>query len=284
MKKHLCYYPKGVIIIKNFVKKRVKIMCLKICYFGKESQRDGIAFDTESLHQMGFDLDMFYGKSHKAFEYFSKNKFDILIVNTMDMDKDRMVLIIDIIYNNFCKNMLVITSEPLQAKSGMYFLSPEDLQNIDLKIDTILLEMKRNKEGKSAKNMPLIRSKICDYLITLCFNSRLDGFRYYVEAVSKIFMRFPEKYSMMDIYTEIGELYGKSAYAVEKSMRSSLVSAMRRVNSLPNSKEFENVRGVLEYDMNNKLTTHMLVNRLMLDEDIKKSMAGDDNYSYVLNI
>lgn len=258
-------------------------MCLKICYFCKETPKNEINFDAESLRQMGFEFNKFCGKSNKAFEHFSKHKFDILIVNTDNMEKERMELIIDIIYNNFCKNIVVITNEKLSQKSGMYFLSNSDLQNIDLKIDVILLEMKRNFEGRSAKNIPLIRSKICDYLIALCFNTRLDGFRYYVEAVCKIFFRFPEKYSMMDIYSEIGELYGKSAYAVEKSMRSALVSAMRKVNSLPNNKEFDGIRGVLEYDMNNKLTTHMLVNRLMLDEEVKKTMQ-EEGSAYALNV
>lgn len=133
------------------------------------------------------------------------------------------------------------------------------------------------------KNIPLIKSKICEFLLKLRFNSRLDGFKYYVEAVCKIFLRFPERYSMMDIYQEIGEIYGKSAYAVEKSMRSALLSATKKLNSLPETRENEKLRGLLAYDMNNRLTTNMLVNKLVLDDDIKESV-GSKISSLAINV
>lgn len=258
-------------------------MGLKICYYAENAQKKDVFFKMENLTKMGFDVDEFYGQCHTAFEHFSKCRFDILIVNGIDVDKERLSLAIDIIYDNYCKNILLLTNEDIPQKSGVYFLPPEDLLNLDLKIDTILLEMKRNEEGKSSKNVIFIKNKICGFLINLCFNSRLDGFRYYVDAVCKIFLRFPEKYSMMDIYGEIGEQYGKSAYAIEKSMRSALLSATKKINALPDVREFDEIRGALAYDMNNKLTTNMLVNKLMLDDDIKRTM-NDENLAYALNV
>ena len=88
---------------------------------------------------------------------------------------------------------------------------------------------------------------------------------------------------MMDIYQEIGEIYGKSAYAVEKSMRSALLSAIKKLNSLPETRENEKLRGLLAYDINNRLTTNMLVNKLVLDEDIKESV-GSKISSLAINV
>lgn len=258
-------------------------MCLKICYYANDERKNDSFFQSENLVKMGFVVDEFYGQYHTAFEHFSKYKFDILIINGVDIGKERLLLALDIIYNNYCKNILLFTNEDIPEKTGVYFLSPEDMLNLDLKIDTILLEMKRNEEGKSSKNVLFIKNKICGFLINLCFNSRLDGFRYYVDAVCKIFLRFPEKYSMMEIYEEVGEQYGKSAYAIEKSMRSALLSATKKINALPAIKEFDGIRGTLAYDMNNKLTTNMLVNKLMLDEDIKKTMK-EESLALALNV
>ena len=80
---------------------------------------------------------------------------------------------------------------------------------------------------------------------------------------------------MMDIYQEVGETYGKSAYAVEKSMRGALLSAIKKLNSLSEERENDKFRGLLAYDMNNRSTTNMLVNKLMLDDEIKESMDQD---------
>lgn len=258
-------------------------MCYKICYFQKDDREGTKFFNKENLLKMGFSVETVCGKCQKAFEYFSKNRVDILIIDATGVDKERLALAVDIIYNNYCKNILVVASERFGARDDIYFLTPEDMENIDLKIDTVLLDIKRKQEGMCSKNIPLIKSKICELLLKLRFNSRLDGFKYYVEAVCKIFLRFPERYSMMDIYREIGEIYGKSAYAVEKSMRSALLSAIKKLNSLPETRENEKLRGLLAYDINNRLTTNMLVNKLVLDEDIKESV-GSKISSLAINV
>lgn len=250
-------------------------MCYKICYYQKGACNDIRFFSKDNLLKMGFSVETVCGVCQNAFEYFSKNRVDILIINALDSEQERLSLAVDIIYNNYCKNIILITNECLKQREGVYFLSQKDMHNIDLKIDTILLDIRRKEEDKSSKNVPLIKSKICDYLINLKFNSRLDGFKYYIDAVCKMFRRFPERYSMMDIYQEVGETYGKSAYAVEKSMRCALLSAIKKLNSLPEGREYDKVRGQLAYDMNNRSTTNMLVNKLMLDDDIKESIEQD---------
>lgn len=250
-------------------------MCYKICYFQKDETKSIRFFNKENLLKMGFSVESVCGKCHNAFEYFSKNRVDILILDATDIEKERLSLAVDIIYNNYCQNIILITNECLEPKENLYLLPANDMHNIDLKIDTILLDMKRKEEDKCARNIPLIKTKICDFLINLKFNSRLDGFKYYIDAVCKMFLRFPERYSMMDIYQEVGEIYGKSAYAVEKSMRGALLSAIKKLNSLPEGKEYDKIRGILAYDMNNRSTTNMLVNKLMLDDEIKESMEQD---------
>lgn len=250
-------------------------MCYKICYFQKEASNDIRFFNKDNLLKMGFSVESVCGVCQKAFEYFSKNRVDILILDTTNIEKERLSLAVDIIYNNYCKNIILITNQCLKPRDGLYLLSADDMHNIDLKIDTILLDIRRKDEDRCSKNIPLIKTKICDYLINLKFNSRLDGFKYYIDAVCKMFLRFPERYSMMDIYQEVGETYGKSAYAVEKSMRGALLSAIKKLNSLPEGKENDKVRGMLAYDMNNRSTTNMLVNKLMLDDEIKESMDQD---------
>ena len=63
----------------------------------------------DDLRNLGFDCVIINSSSKALFEYISKNKVDILVANTDGLDKDRFAYVLDIVYNNFCKNILIVT-------------------------------------------------------------------------------------------------------------------------------------------------------------------------------
>lgn len=250
-------------------------MCLETCFY--QEQENGIEgfINPSHLLSMGFKTNILCGKYQELLAYLSQNKTDILIIDACNVDCEQFSYILEIIYSNFCKNILLISDDNIElddGKDGVVLLDAIDKRYFDLKIDTILLRMKKEYDSKSCRNIPLIKSKICEFLLKLRFNSKLDGFKYYIEAVWRIYQKFPQRYSMMEIYQEIGDAYGKSAFAVEKSMRSALLSAIKKLNSLPINEENLKLQNMLAYDMNNKLTTNMLVTKLLLDKDISESI------------
>lgn len=250
-------------------------MCLETCFY--QEQKNGIEkfINPYHLSNIGFNTTMLCGKYQDLLAYLSNNKADILIIDACNVDCEQFSYVLEIIYNNFCKNILLISDDNIElddAKEGIILLDAIDKRYFDLKIDTILLKIKKEYDNQSCRNIPLIKSKICEFLLKLKFNSKLDGFKYYIEAVWRVYQKFPQRYSMMEIYQEIGDAYGKSAYAVEKSMRSALLSAIKKLNSLPSNEENLHLQNLLAYDMNNKLTTNMLLTKLLLDKDISESI------------
>lgn len=138
-------------------------MCYKICYFQKDARAGTKFFNKENLLKMGFSVETVCGKCQNAFEYFSKNRVDILIIDATGVDKERLALAVDIIYNNYCKNILIVASEKFGARDDIYFLTPEDMENIDLKIDTVLLDIKRKQEGMCSKTFHLSNLKFASF-------------------------------------------------------------------------------------------------------------------------
>ncbi len=245
---------------------------LKTCVY-QAVQTDLINYFNNSYFiNMGFEIIVNNGGFQDLFAYMSMNKVDIFILDATNLDKARCSFVIEIVYKNFCKNILLITEDKYYLYEGMSTLSFEDKENFDLKLNNILFTIKRNIDNLPSRNVAVVKNKICNLLLDLQFNCKRDGFHYYVESIYRMFLRFPYKYSMMDIYDEVGKLFGKTGYAVEKSMRSSLLCAIKRVNLLPNCKENEKIKSFLAYDMNNKLVTNMLVQRLMQDKEINESL------------
>ena len=244
---------------------------IKTCIYHCASESEKKLCES-NFANMGFETCEVEGDFENLLRLLSKNKVDILIADANSDDQERLTCIVDLIYENYCKNILIVGADYLGEHDDISSLPSVEIKNFDLKLATVLLEIKRRIESKPSRNLPLIKSKICELLIKLHFNNKLDGFKYYIEAVWRTFLKFPYKYSMMEIYRDVGALYGKSSYAVEKSMRSSLLSAIKSLNSLPKNSENEKLKSMLAYDMNNKTTTSMLVDRLLLDKEVSDSL------------
>ena len=74
---------------------------------------------------------------------------------------------------------------------------------MDLKLGLSLLNIKKEIEKIPSKNIDLIHVKVCELLTDFMFSSSHDGFRYYVEAVTRSYLRYPYKFPMLELYKEI---------------------------------------------------------------------------------
>ena len=87
-------------------------------------------------------------------------------------------------------------------------------------------------------------------------------------------MKYPNNYSMMDLYKEVSNMHGKTVCAVEKSMRTALMYAFNKLKNAPKTIEFEKRRSVLTYDLNNNTAIGLMLNILLNDEFIKEDIVG----------
>ena len=226
----------------------------------------------DDLRNLGFDCVIINSSSKALFEYISKNKVDILVANTDGLDKDRFAYVLDIVYNNFCKNILIVSDTEWVSYDSINYMDDKDIMNFDLKFNMMLLRIKKQIEMSPSRNMALIKSKVCEILCEFMFSSKHDGFVYYVDAICKAFFKFPFNYSTMEIYKEVAEKYGKTVCAVEKSMRKALVYAQEKLASLPTTQENTKLKKYLTYNLTNNTAISMIVSRLVLDKDINSSL------------
>lgn len=226
----------------------------------------------DDLRNLGFDCVVINSSSKALFEYISKNKVDILVANTDGLDKDRFSYVLDIVYNNFCKNILIVSDTEWVSYDSINYMDDKDMMNFDLKFNMMLLRIKKQIEMSPSRNVALIKSKVCEILCEFMFSSKHDGFVYYVDAICKAFFKFPFNYSTMEIYKEVAEKYGKTVCAVEKSMRKALVYAQEKLASLPTTQENTKLKKYLTYNLTNNTAISMIVSRLVLDKDINSSL------------
>lgn len=227
---------------------------------------------SDDLRNLGFDCVIINSSSKALFEYISKNKVDILVANTDGLDKDRFSYVLDIVYNNFCKNILIVSDTEWVSYDSINYMDDKDIMNFDLKFNMMLLRIKKQIEMSPSRNVALIKSKVCEILCEFMFSSKHDGFMYYVDAICKAFFKFPFNYSTMEIYKEVAEKYGKTVCAVEKSMRKALVYAQEKLASLPTTQENTKLKKYLTYNLTNNTAISMIVSRLVLDKDINSSL------------
>ena len=241
---------------------------LKTCIY-QDNQSDLVNyFNKDKFEKMGFDIIYQHGEYQDLFGYLTNNKVDLFILDATKINKESCVFIIDIIYKNFCKSILLISDDKYYLYDGVMAIKYFNNQNFDLMFNCMLFEIKRIIDGKPYRNVQLIKSKISDILISHCFSSKQDGFNYHVEAIYRMFLNFPHKCPMMQVYKEVGHFYNKTGYAVEKSMRLALLSAIKRATLLPQEKEYQNIKSLMTYDVNNKQITNILVNKLAKDKDL----------------
>lgn len=242
-------------------------ICLKTCMYEYNS---GILEESHldaGLNNLGFDCQLFNGPCLNLFEYMSKHKVDILVASDVGVSPDRFKCFLEIIYNNFCKNILVLSNDNIKLIDDVVCLNINDASNLDLKLSMSLLDLKRKIEDAPNRNLYKLRTKIYNLLYSFMFSSRHDGFKYYAEAVMRSYLQFPYEISIMDLYKEIAEKYNKSTCAVEKGMRTALMYAYNRLKGQPVTEENIKLKNILTYDMTNKKAIGMMVSWLTLNKD-----------------
>ncbi len=241
-------------------------LCLKTLIYDIEGNLKDL-LTADEYNEFGFEMTYFNDNCNNLLIYHCQNKVDILIVDESGQDKERLAVALDIIHSNFCQNILVVGSEARQDDKYFY-LSSEEKINFDLRLGMKLLEIKRKISAKPSHNLSLIKSKICDVLNEYKFSMRHAGFKYFSEAILKAYMIFPYEYSTMNLYKEIALEYGKSASAIEKSMRTALFRASSKVNVMPQTAENMKLRAQLPRDLTNNMAISTIVTRLITDKDL----------------
>jgi len=243
---------------------------LKVCVYEVEKGIIEEHLNQTSLNSFGFDYTIINGGIDNVFAYMSANSIDIFVVSNEGLIEERFNFLIDIVYNNFCKNILVLSSKDLlfEDKEKIVCLQTNNASNLDLKISSLMLKLRKNVEQEPCKNLPLIKAKITDILSTFMFSSRHIGFKYYVEAVTRAFIKQPYDYSTMELYKEIAEKYDRTIYSIEKNMRTALLYAFNKIKQAPLSTETRRLKNCLTYDMTNNTAISMLLTILIQDDEI----------------
>ncbi len=244
------------------------------CFY---EQEDGLLFncvDFKNLKALGFTPALIKGSAQNLLEYMSYNKVDIWVVNIDNIDKDRFLCMFDIVFNHFCKNILLISNKNFECNKKVSLLNLSDLSNFDLRLEMSLMNIKKEIQLQPSRNIDLLRSKIHNMLDSFQFSSRHDGFKYYVDAIILAYMQQPYNYSTMQIYKDVAKMYNKSLFAVEKSMRMALSHAFNKLKNIPITPQNMDLKSHLTYDLNNNTAISMMLSRLMKDEDIVNDLLS----------
>lgn len=241
----------------------------KTCiYSSGESQiSDKINFSYYS--DIGFDIKLIEGEYHNIFSHLSKYKVDIVIIDATCFNREDLSYVIDIIYQNFCKNVVLVSDDEMENENVDNIVI-KDAHSFDLVLLEELLSCKRKIEQNPHCNSVLIKRKISEILIQMMFSSKHDGFKYYIEATTIAYLNYPYDYSTMDLYKEVAIKYGKTICAVEKSMRSALLSAFKRVKNSALTSENAKIKSTFTYNMNNNMAIGMIVSKLLMDQNLNQ--------------
>ena len=234
--------------------------------------------ESANLQNLVFECVVINDDYQKLIEWIAKNKADIIVFNADNWDRERLSYVLEMIHSNFCKNIIVACEDSF-VNANYTHIDSISSSNFDLKLNMALLNIKKKIDATPAHNTTLIKSKICELLCNFMFSSKHDGFKYYVDAVLRAYVSFPYSYSTMEIYKKVGERYGKTACAVEKSMRTALWNAFNKLKDAPVTPENMKLKSYLTYDMNNNMAISMIVSRLVLDKDINAGLDFEFNYA-----
>ena len=243
----------------------------KTCIYstGKSQISDNINFSHYS--DIGFDIKLINGEYHNIFSHLSKYKVDIVVLDAISLDGDDLSYLIDIIYQNFCKNIVLVSNCEIENENVDNIIF-KDSHNFGLILLEELLRCKRKIERNPNCNSVLIKRKISEILIQMMFSSKHDGFKYYLEATTIAYLNYPYDYSTMDLYKEVALKYGKTICAVEKCMRSALLSAFKRVKNSALTTENAKIKSVFTYNMNNNMAIGMIVSKLLMDKNLNQDV------------
>lgn len=239
----------------------------KTCIYSSGESQISDKINIENYADIGFDIKLIDGEYHNIFSHLSKYKVDIVIIDATSFNKDDLSYVIDIIYQNFCKNVVLVSNDEIDNENVDNILF-KDTNSFDLILLEELLNCKRKIEQNPHCNSLLIKRKVSEILIQMMFSSKHDGFKYYLEATTIAYLNYPYDYSTMELYKEVAIKYGKTICAVEKSMRSALLSAFNRVKNSALTAENAKIKSTFTYNINNNMAIGMIVSKLLMDQNL----------------
>ena len=210
-----------------------------------EDENEISSYFLTNYSNLGLQCGASFNNINDLFSYLSANEHnvDVILFYNNGQDKERFNFIVEIVFNNYCKNIIIVTdSEDYNFGEQYHCLRGVHRSNFDLILGAELLNIKRTIDDRNADNLVLLRSKISQTLTRLMFSCKHDGFKYFTDAIEKAYASFPNQYPTMKIYEEIGQYYGKTAFAIEKSMRTALQHALRGIREFPVTSENNRVK------------------------------------------
>ena len=232
--------------------------------------------NQKQMNVFGYDCSVICGAVDELLKYLDENIVNVLIIEESGFNSERFSKLLDIIHNNYCKNILVISSVEHKKHSKYYYVNKEDEENFDLDLAKSLLEIKNKIMELPSHSIQKVKSAVHDILLSLKFSPKNSGFTYFVDAITITFFNYPLHINVMDMYAQIGKTYGRKLCAVEKAMRTTLSIAVKEVRRLNDTNENKWIKEFVKHDLTNSLLINMVVGKLLTDNDF-----GAELYSRV---
>ena len=252
------------------------IVKLKACVY---SQNEGVVpknIDMKQLEILGYECLMVSGDIDELFKHFNENIVNVLILEDDGTDLIRFERLVNLIYDNYCKNIIVVGNKQIEKSKKYYLIDKTELSNFDLKLAELLLMFKSKIMQKPAYSIQKVKSAVHELLVLLKFSPKNSGFTYFVDAITITFFNYPKHINIMDIYQEIGDCYGIKLCAVERAMRTALANAIKEVQRLPDTNQNKSVKDFVKYDLTNSILIKMILGKLLTDTEF-----GEELYSRI---
>lgn len=249
---------------------------MRACFYSLESGVLDSVVNLEQIKTLGFDSSVVKGDIDNLFKHFNDKIVNVLIIEDTGFTAERFNQFINLLYENYCKNIIVVTDVVHKKSQKFYYVNKQDLDNFDLSLAECLLSVKNKIMQLPSHSIKKVKSAVHEFLVSLKFSPKNSGFTYFVDAITITFFNYPVRVNIMDMYEEIGKTYGRRLCAVEKAMRTALANAIIAVRRLPDVPENRFVKDFVKHDLTNSLLINMIVGKLLVDGEF-----GEEFYSRV---
>lgn len=227
----------------------------------------------EELRLLGFECFYKFGEEKEFVSNLLDKNLDVLIFCDEGMDSDKINKIFSAIQFDCDKHIIICYKNFVNYNKGLNsifterlkYLSVQDV-NFDLMLQIELLKIKQNKDLEIQERKKFLQTKICEKLYAYKFSGKLQGFKYFMEAIMIVYLNFPQTCPMMELYRIIADKYNKTSSAVEKDMRTILLKALHDIRNLPETVENQKIKSTLTIEMSTNKAIGVIVSKLILDK------------------
>ena len=242
-------------------------MKLKSCIYSSCNSVLKDSINLELLNIIGFENSLVKGDVSDLLEYLNNNSVNVVIADSFGFEYDRFVSTMNLVYNNYCKNIIIISDGSFRKISKFHYINRSELRNIDIKLSEKLLAIKTQLEEKPSYSVVKVKTKAHELFSWLKFSPKNSGFRYFVDAAAMMFFEYPKRLLVVDMYNEIGKDYNKTGVAIEKAMRTALANAIKAVRRLPECFSNKEIKEIVKPDLSNLGIISVVVGKILLDKD-----------------